>query len=128
MFILRIISLILISCIAGCTSIKTIGNLDEGSKTLKVYAITHDDFISSSRMLVITDAKGKIAAYSGGTVAGLGAVGLQAGATLATAGAIYYGAKAMQQGVQHGTANVNVKGIPTNANLNIKAAGDLHFH
>lgn len=87
-----------------------------GPKKLQVYSIAHDDFLTSSRMIVILDKKGNLLASSGGTVSGGGTVGLQTGSTLASAGALLYGAKAIQQGLQH--ASVNVKGVPSNVDIN----------
>jgi hypothetical protein len=102
--------------LVGCASIKPVGDI--GPKKLKVYNITNNDFLSSSHMLVVLDAKGNVAAYTGGTVPGLGTVGLQTGASLASAGAIYLGAKAIQNGLQG--ASVKVKG-PDNVNVNVNA-------
>ena len=108
--------------IGGCSSIQPVGTL--GPKKLGVYVISHNDFLSASRMMVVLDKKGNVSAYTGNAVAGLGAVALDAAGSFATAGAIVYGANAMQRGVQN--ANVKVRGVPekvtidTNINLNTK--------
>ena len=67
-------------------------------------------------MLVILDKKGNVSAYTGGTASGWGTVALQTGGTVATAGAIAYGAKAIQNGLQN--TQVQAKGIPNNFNVN----------
>lgn len=104
--------------LAGCAnSIVPVGTL--GAKKLGVYAISHNDFLSSSRMLVVLDEKGNVAAYTGGTVSGSGTVGLQTAGSLAGAGAIMYGAKAIKNGLQNANLTTHVNGIPTNATVNI---------
>ena len=84
-------------------------------------------------MLVVFDKKGNVVASTGGTVSGIGTVGLETAGTMATAGAIYYGAKAIQNGVQHAkvsashsvngnvTATANINGLPQNINIH-----DIH--
>lgn len=99
--------------ISGCTSIDEVGSL--GPQHLKVYSVAKNDMLSASRMLVILDKKGNVAAYTGGTVAGAGTVSVEAGAQILTAGAIYYGARSMQ----HGLTNANVKGVPSNLNVDV---------
>jgi hypothetical protein len=111
---------------AGCASVEQVGEI--GPKKLKVYSVAHNDFLSASRMLVILDDKGNLSASSGGTVAGGGALGLQTAASVAGAGAVLYGAKA----IQHGLENAKIKGIPSdfsiNANANIHASGEYIHH
>lgn len=104
-------SLVVISALnlAACATIESIGNV--GPKKLRVYSIAQTDFFSASRMLLVTDKKGNVVAASGGTVSGPGTVGLETAGTAATAGAVYYGAKAVQSGVDH--ANVNVHNVPS---------------
>lgn len=99
----------------SCSTIQQMGQI--GPKKLGVYSIANNDFLSASRMVVILDEKGNVAAYSGGTVSGLGTVGLQTTATLATAGAIAYGGRAVEQGLTHANASANVKGIPSHVNI-----------
>lgn len=84
--------------VSGCSSVKPIGNI--GPQKLPVYIISHNDFLSASRMVVILDKKGNISAYNGNVVSGAGTVALEATGALATAGAIAYGAKAIQKGLQ----------------------------
>ena len=102
---LRLLTSSIALLLTGCSSITPIGTL--GPKKFAVYSVSQNDFWSSSRMLVVLDKNGNIKAYSGGTVSGAGSVGLQAGATLATAGAIVYGAHALQ------STHVNVSGVPS---------------
>ena len=97
--------------LSACASIVPVGYL--GPKQLPVYSISHNDFLSADRMLVVLDKYGNVKAYSGGTVAGPGAVGLQTAGTLATAGAIVYGAKS----IENGARNIKVRGIPSNVSL-----------
>ena len=105
----------------GCvSSVKPVGSL--GPQQLQVYNVTNNDFLSSSHMLVVLDKKGNVAAFTGGTVSGYGTVGLQTGASLASAGAIYYGAKAIQNGVKN--AAVNVK-TPSDINANVNVNGNV---
>ena len=64
-----------------------------------------------------------MAAHTGGTVSGVGAVGLQTAGTVATAGAVVYGSRAIQQGLQHTTihgvpSTFNVKGVPSKVDIN----------
>jgi hypothetical protein len=73
-------------------------------------------------MLVVLDKKGNVAAYTGGTVSGYGTIGLQTGASLASAGAIFYGAKAIQNGAKN--ASVGVK-TPTDFNANVNVNGNV---
>lgn len=98
---------------ACASSIQSLGNI--GPKKLGVYVVAHNDFLTASRMVVILDKKGNVAAYTGGTASGFGAVAMQTTGELATAGAIVYGARAVQQGVQH--SNVKVSGVPKSVNL-----------
>src|SRR5580704_12670053 len=100
-----------ISLCSGCASVNQVGEI--GPKKLKVYAISHNDFLSASRMLVILDDNGNLGASSGGTVAGGGTVGLQAVTSMMSAGAVLYGAKA----IQHGLENAKIKGIPSDYNI-----------
>ncbi len=108
-FLIPSILLILVLC--SCSSIKQIGDL--GPKKLPVYEISHNDFLSASRIMVILDEKGNIAAHTGGTVSGPGAVALETAGTVVTAGAIAYGARAIQQGLEHTT----VHGIPSRVSV-----------
>ncbi len=107
---LRNIAVAALACAAtltGCSSnIEPVGEL--GPRKLKVFAIKNNDFFSASRMLVILDKKGNVSAYSGGTVAGGGTIGMQAVDTVVSAGAIVVGAQA----IQHGLQNTTIKGIP----------------
>ena len=69
---------------SGCTSISQIGTL--GPKELQIWKISDDDWLASSRMLVVTDAEGNLLAASGGTTAGIiptGVNAVQAAATTA---------------------------------------------
>lgn len=112
--------------IVGCSpSIQQMGNI--GPKHLKVYSIAKDDFLTSNRMLVVLNDKGDIAAYSGGTVAGGGQVGLSTAASIATSGAMIYGANALEHGLENVKATTTVKGIPKSVdiNANIHASGTL---
>jgi hypothetical protein len=109
--------------LAACATIQSIGNV--GPKKLRVYSITQTDFFSANRMLLVTDKKGNVVAATGGTVSGPGTVGLETAGTIATAGAVYYGAKAVQNGVDHANVNVHnvpssftVKGIPSSIDIN----------
>lgn len=65
-------------------------------------------------MLVLVNKKGEVAAYSGGTSPGAGAVILQTSATLATAGSIAYTGHAIEQGLE----KAKISGIPSAFNLN----------
>lgn len=130
-------TLLLIPCIAlsliSCSSIKPVGTV--GPKKLGVYAIASSDFLSASRMIVVLDERGNVAAYSGGTVSGAGTVGLQTAGTLAGAGAIMYGAKAIKNGLQNSNvvatvkgvpSSVTVKGIPSDFDINVTGAIKRH--
>lgn len=107
--------------VGGCSSIQPVGTL--GPKKLNVYVISHNDFLSASRMMVVLDKKGNVSAYSGNVISGAGAVALEAAGSFATAGAIVYGANAIQRGVQN--SSVKVRGIPKqvriDSNINIEA-------
>ena len=109
--------------LTACATIQPIGKM--GPKKLPVYSIAQTDFFSANRMLVILDKKGNVVAASGGTVAGPGSLGLETAGTVATAGAIYYGARAIQSGISHANVKVNnvpstitVKGIPSSIDIN----------
>src|SRR3990167_9741877 len=114
-FIKKFVITMVFLALSACGSIQSVGNL--GPKKLGVYSISRNDFLSTSQMLVILDEKGNVAAYSGGTVSGSGTVGLQTLSSLASAGSVVYGAIAIQRGLQH--SNVNIKGIPSNENVNL---------
>jgi hypothetical protein len=121
--IIKLISLFAsVFIITSCASIKPVGNL--GPKKLNVYAISHSDFLSASRMIVVLNDKGDVVAFSGSTVSGAGTVGLQTGAALATAGAIAYGAKSISNSIQN--ANVNVKGIPSR--VDVHGVADININ
>jgi hypothetical protein len=107
--------------LVNCSSIQPIGTI--GPKKLNVYAISNTDFFSANRMLVILDKDGNVATATGGTVAGAGTIGLQTVSSLATAGSIYYGTKAIQRGLQN--SNVNVKGIPSK--IDVKTDSTVHI-
>ncbi len=99
--------------LAACASnIEPVGML--GPNKLKVFVIKNNDFLSASRMLVILDKNGNVSAYSGGTVAGAGAAGLQSLDTVASAAAVVVGANA----IQHGLQNTKVTGIPNHVSVN----------
>lgn len=127
--ILPLLASLCLPFLHGCSSIQPMGDL--GPKKLKVYAISHNDFLSASRMLVILDKKGNVVAGTGSTVTGGGAVMLQSAGSLATAGAIAYGAKAIQNGLTH----MHVKGVPSTVTLKgipssfkVNTTSDIHFH
>tara|TARA_R110000868_G_scaffold272378_1_gene531652 strand:+ start:787 stop:1167 length:381 start_codon:yes stop_codon:yes gene_type:complete len=103
----------------GCSSITPIGAI--GPNKLGVYSIKESGFLSESKMLVILDKKGNVAAYSGGTVSGVGTVGLQTAGTLATAGAVVVGAKS----IQHGLENAKVSGVPSNFDVKTHSTVDV---
>jgi hypothetical protein len=95
-----IFTLILVSFISSCSSsVQNIGNI--GPNNLKVYSIKDSDFLSANRMLVILDKSGNVAAFSGGTVTGLGAVSMQAAGSAAIAGATIIGANALKHGLEN---------------------------
>jgi len=98
--------------LSACDSITQVGEM--GPKKLKVYSVTHNGFLSASNMLVILDDRGDLKASAGGVVSGAGTVGLQTASSAVAAGAIVYGAKA----IEHGLENASVKGIPSNINVN----------
>lgn len=106
----------------GCASVKPMGQL--GPKKLNVYAVSHNDFLSASRMLVVLNEEGDVVAYSGGTVSGGGTVGLETGAALATAGAIAYGAKSIANSVQN--PNVTIKGVPSK--IDVHGVADINLN
>jgi hypothetical protein len=112
--------------LTGCSSVSEVGEI--GPKKLKVYAVSHNDFLSASRMLIVLNENGDLGASSGGTVTGAGVVTVQAVTSLASSGAILYGAKA----IQHGLENASVKGIPSNVNINTKSniniTGEIIHH
>jgi hypothetical protein len=101
--------------LSACSSVTEVGEI--GPKKLKVYAVSHNDFLSASRMLIVLNDKGDLGASAGGTVTGAGVVTVQAATSLAASGAVLYGAKA----IQHGLENAKIKGIPSTVNLNAKA-------
>jgi hypothetical protein len=122
MRIKKILAIAILSTLSGCSSsIKHVGNL--GPQKHEVYQITHDDFLSTTRMLIILDKKGNVLASTGGTVAGGGTVGLQTAGTLATTTALVYGANAIEHGLQHATATV--KGIPPSIDANVNITTDI---
>ena len=117
--------------IAACLSILTLtscaNNIQPvgvlGPNRLKVYVIKNNDFLSSSRMLVVLDKRGNVSAYSGNTVSGAGSEALQTAGTIVSAGAVVVGARAIQSGLQHtqvsGIPNsLHIKGIPQSVNVN----------
>lgn len=103
-----LLMMIIAACLSSCASnsIQPVGEL--GPAKLRVFMIKNNDFLSASRMLVVTDKKGKVLAYSGNTVAGTGPLAVSAADTVVTAGAMIAGAKAIQSGLQ----NTQVKGVP----------------
>jgi len=106
--------------VTGCSSkIEPVGQL--GPNKLQVYAIKNNDFFSASKMLVVLDKKGNVSAYTGGTVAGGGAIGMQAVDTVVSAGAIVVGAQA----IQHGLENASIKGIPHSLNVKTNSSIDI---
>lgn len=107
--------------LSGCASIQSVGHI--GPNKLKVFSISHSNFLNSSQMLVVLDKSGNVSAYTGGTASGWGTVGLQTGSTLASAGAVMYGANAIKNGLQSTT--VNVKGIPSRVDINAKGSLDV---
>jgi hypothetical protein len=111
---IKIIILLLMFALIGCESVKPVGEI--GPKKLKVYAVANNDFLSATRMLIVLDKEGNVVASTGGTVAGAGTVGVETASSLASAGAIYYGAKAIQHGLQN--AKVKVKGVPSSVDIN----------
>lgn len=120
-----IFAFIITFLLASCSSVSSIGEL--GPNKLKVYSVAQNDFLASSRMLVIVDEHGKVVAYTGGTVSGGGTVGLETAGTLTTAGAIAYGANTISHGVQRATHNakINVKGIPSSESVDIHVHGKI---
>src|SRR3990167_4979324 len=108
--------------LTGCANnIQPVGML--GPNRLKVYVIKNNDFLSSSRMLVVLDKKGNVSAYSGNTVSGAGSEALQTAGTIVSAGAVVVGARSIQSGLQHtqvsGIPNsLHIKGIPQSVNVN----------
>lgn len=96
--------------VACSSSIAPMGNI--GSN--KVYALSNNNFLTSNQMIVVLNKKGEVAAYSGGTAAGAGTVGLQTGATILTAGAIAYAGHAFENGVQ----TMKISGVPSNVTVN----------
>jgi hypothetical protein len=123
--ITSILTLISLFLLASCSSVNSIGEV--GPKKLKVYSIAQNDFLAASRMLVIVDERGKVVAYTGGTVSGGGTVGLETAGTLTTAGAIAYGAKTVSHGMQKAArnANLNVNGIPGKESVDINIHGKI---
>ena len=107
-------TLFLIAVLSGCSSITPV--VEIGPKKLAVYTVSQNDFLTANRMLVILDKKGNVVAYTGGSVAGIGSLGVQLAGPLATAGAVLAGSKAIQHGLEN--AAVNVKGIPSTVNVN----------
>jgi uncharacterized protein YceK len=110
-----LISLQTMLVLAGCSSIKPLGEV--GPAKLGVYAIAQSDFLAATRMIVILDKKGNVVASTGGTVAGGGTVGVETAGSIATAGAIVYGAKAIQHGLQN--ASVKMRGVPDKVDIDI---------
>ena len=105
--------------LTGCSSsIKPIGAMGHNT----VYSISNSNFWTASEMLVVLNKNGDIAAYSGGTTAGAGTIGMQTGATILTAGAIAYAG--------HSLANPNIKGIPSNVHVdgNIDSTHEINVH
>lgn len=111
-----------ITALTGCASnIQPVGEL--GPNKLRVFVIKNNDFLSSSRMLVVLDKKGNVSAYSGNTVSGAGSEVLQTAGTIISAGAVVVGAKAIQSGLQHTQVNgipnsLTIKGIPKSLKVN----------
>lgn len=96
--------------LSACTSsIKPLGSLGPN----KVYSVSNSNFLTASEMLVVLNKNGDVAAYTGGTTAGAGTVGLETGASVLTAGAIAYAGRSL--------ANAHIKGIPSN----IHVAGNI---
>ena len=77
--------LALVPLLAGCTSVKQIGVL--GPKELPIWKVSQDDWLASSRMLIILDKEGNLLAATGGTTAGVVPVGVGAAQAAATAAA-----------------------------------------
>lgn len=102
---------VLALALSSCTSISNIGTI--GPKKLKVYSIRDGDFLSENHMVIVLNSTGNVVAYSGGTVSGLGTVGLETAGTVATAGAIVVGANAVKSGLE----NTKVHGIPKTLNI-----------
>ncbi|HTM63159.1 MAG TPA: hypothetical protein VL360_01505 [Gammaproteobacteria bacterium] len=107
-----VIAFAAIAALSGCASnIQPVGYL--GPNKLRVFVIKNNDFLSSSRMLVILDKKGNVSAYSGNTVNGAGFVAMQAAETVVSAGALVVGAQA----IEHGLENTKIKGIPNSVRV-----------
>ena len=125
--LLKLLTISAASCaLLACTTVSQVGEI--GPKKLKVYSVSHHNFLSSTDMIVVLDEQGNVSTSTGGTVAGAGTIGLQAVTTTAQAAATYYGAKALQHGIEH----VGISGIPSNvnvnANANITAKADANVH
>lgn len=73
-------------------------------------------------MIIVMNKKGDVTAYSGGTTAGMGTVGLQTGASLLTAGAIAYAGRELEHGVQ----TIKINGVPSNINVNAQHSIAVH--
>jgi len=116
---LPIFSLVLF--LTGCASVEKVGEI--GPKKLKVYSISHNGFLTASNMIVVLDEKGNVGTSTGGTVAGAGTVGLQTATSIVSSGAIFYGAKALQ----HGIENAKISGIPSNYNINANIDASAHI-
>lgn len=103
----------LIAAITSCAanSVQPVGSL--GPNHLPVYVIKNNDFLSSSRMLVVLDQKGNVSAYTGTTVPGAGAVTMQAAESAVSAGAVIVGSQAIANGLQ----NTRIRGIPETVRL-----------
>jgi hypothetical protein len=96
--------------LTGCATIEEMGQIGPN----KVYSVSNSSFLSSSQMIVVLNKKGDVSAYTGGTVEGPGAVGLQTAGTVLTAGAIGYAGRAIENGLESTT----IKGIPSSFKLN----------
>lgn len=114
-----LILLPILGLLTSCSSIRPIGSV--GPKHLQVYSIKDGDFLSENSMLIVLNNKGDVAAYTGGTVTGVGTLGLQTAGTLVSAGAVVVGAKS----IQHGLQNTNVNGIPKSFDVNTKSSVDV---
>ena len=100
---------VMLALVAGCTSIQQIGVL--GPKKLPIWKISQDDWLASSRMLVVTDQEGNLLAATGGTTAGIVPVGVGAAQAAATAAAgvlVGKGLSDLSQPTLKGTVGVTI--------------------
>ena len=96
----------MLALLVGCTSISQIGTL--GPKQHQVWKIRNDDWLTSSRMLLVTDAEGNLLASTGGTTAGIVPIGVsaaQVGATVAAGILIGRGLTEL------GQSTIKIKGV-----------------